>query len=186
MRTIKLLFLATALAVSLAGISFGQERTGDLEGTVKDPTGALVPGVAVTIKSATSTTEATTTTGIATGFNRTVTTDDQGFFRLLQVPPGYYVVSTAPMSGFGESRTDNVQVALGRTTPVNIQLAAGQATATVNVAAAESVDRYNRKRGFHQSFRPEAGTTAQGTDFYHCLESITRNPARHSGGWMVC
>lgn len=30
MRTIKLLIFATALAVSLAGISFGQERTGDL------------------------------------------------------------------------------------------------------------------------------------------------------------
>ncbi len=78
MRTIKLLIFATALAVCLAGISFGQERTGDLEGTVKDPTGAVVPGVAVTIKSATSTTEATTTTGISTGFNRTVTTDDLG------------------------------------------------------------------------------------------------------------
>ena len=186
MRTIKLLFLATALAVSLAGISFGQERTGDLEGTVKDPTGALVPGVAVTIKSATSTTEATTTTGIATGFNRTVTTDDQGFFRLLQVPPGYYVVSTAPMSGFGESRTDNVQVALGRTTPVNIQLAAGQATATVNVAAADqSIDTTGSEVSTSLSAQ-KLELLPKGQTFTTALKaSPGTRPDTLAGGWSV-
>ncbi|MBA3515200.1 MAG: TonB-dependent receptor [Pyrinomonadaceae bacterium] len=186
MRTIKLLVFAAALAASLAGVSFGQERTGDIEGTVKDPTGALVPGVAVTIKSATSTTEATTTTGIGTGFNRTLTTDDQGFFRVLQIPPGFYVVTTAPISGFGESRTDNVEVALGRTTPLNIQLAAGQATATVNVAGSDqSIDTTGSEistslSAYKLELLPKGGS------FTSALKaSPGTRPDSLAGGWTV-
>ena len=136
-RGIKLFAFMAAFVLSLASLALAQERTGQLEGTVKDPTGAVVPNVSLTIKnSATSATE-TTTTGISTGFERAVTTDDQGFFRMLEVPPGAYVITTAPISGFGESRVENVQVTLGKTTQLTIQLAAGQTSATVNVGATD-------------------------------------------------
>jgi len=129
--------LVFALVLGLGVSALGQERTGNLEGTVKDPTGAVVPNVSVTIKNAGTTANETTTTGISTGFDRTVTTDDQGFFRVLQMPPGGYVVTTAAISGFGESRSENVQITLGKTTQLEIQLAAGQASATVNVGASD-------------------------------------------------
>lgn len=129
--------LMLALVLSLGVSALGQERTGDLEGTVKDSNGAVVPNVAVTIKNSTSTATAIETTGISTGFSRTVTTDDQGFFRVLQMPPGSYVVTTAATSGFGESRNENVQITLGRATQLSIQLTAGQASATVNVATSD-------------------------------------------------
>jgi len=134
---IKLFAFIVVFVLSLSGFALAQERTGQLEGTVKDPTGALVPNVSLTIKNAATSATETTTTGISTGFERTVTTDSQGFFRLLEMPPGGYVITSAATSGFGESRIENVQISLGKTTQVTIQLAAGQTSATVNVGASD-------------------------------------------------
>jgi hypothetical protein len=137
MRTIKLLIFATALAVSLAGISFGQETTGNLEGTVRDPQGAVVPGVSVTVSSTGRTEGARSDATV--GFSRTVTTDGQGFFRMQNVPPGVYSVSTAATSGFGAATSNNVEVVLGKTTPVNFSLQAGDVQTTVNVTTANEL-----------------------------------------------
>src|SRR5918998_1578284 len=96
-------FLAAFLVICLQAVmAFAQETTGNIEGTVKDPTGAVVPNASVTIKSFEGTTDnsGTTTTGISQGFNRTITANGEGFFRVLQVPPGVYTVTTAPISGF--------------------------------------------------------------------------------------
>ncbi|MDQ3258943.1 MAG: TonB-dependent receptor, partial [Acidobacteriota bacterium] len=134
MRTIKLLIFAAALAVSLAGISFGQETTGNLEGTIRDPQGAVVPGVSVTVTSTGRTEGARADATV--GFSRTVTTDDSGFFRVQNVPPGVYSVATAASSGFGAATNNNVEVVLGKTTPVNIALQAGNLQSTVNVTSA--------------------------------------------------
>src|ERR1700752_5436039 len=96
----KYIVLVLSLVFCLAAIAFGQETTGSIEGTVKDSTVAIVPNVSVTIKSTTGTGAGTTTTGVSQGFNRTVQTDSAGFFRLLTVPPGTYVVTTAATAGF--------------------------------------------------------------------------------------
>ena len=137
MRTIKLLIFATALAVSLAGISFGQETTGNVEGTVKDPQGAVVPGASVTVMSTGRTEGARADATV--GFSRTVVTDGSGFFRVQNVPPGVYSVSTAAISGFGAATNTNVEVVLGKTTPVNIALQAGNVQTTVNVTTANEL-----------------------------------------------
>ena len=125
MRTFKLVLFSLVLVLGLTGISFGQETTGTIEGTVKDPSGAVVPGVSVTV------------TG--TGYSRTVATDDAGFFRVSQVPPGTYTVTTAAISGFGESTSSNVDVVLGKTTPVMIALQAGGVATSVDVTTANEV-----------------------------------------------
>ncbi|CAN5808777.1 hypothetical protein BH18ACI4_BH18ACI4_21920 [soil metagenome] len=125
MRTFKLVLFSLLLVLALTGISFGQETTGSIEGTVKDPSNAVVPGVSVTV--------------VGTGYSRTVTTDDVGFFRVQQVPPGRYTVTTAAISGFGESTSSNVDVVLGKTTPVMIALQAGGVATSVDVTAASEL-----------------------------------------------
>lgn len=116
--------------------AFGQaETTGNIEGTITDQAGAVVPNVTVTIKNASSSDSGST--GISQGFNRTVTADGQGFFRVLQVPPGVYAVTTTEGNGFASARYENVQVTLGRTTQLNIQLAAGTAAVVVDVASSD-------------------------------------------------
>ena len=107
--------LLLSLAFCLSAVTiFGQETTGSIEGFVKDSADAVVPNVTITISTSKGTGVGTTTTGIGTGFRRTVTTNENGFFRVLQIPPGIYDVVTTESSGFGESRYENVKVAIGQ------------------------------------------------------------------------
>ncbi|MGI8494571.1 MAG: TonB-dependent receptor domain-containing protein [Pyrinomonadaceae bacterium] len=87
----------------------GQERTGDIEGVVKDQAGAIVPGVEIKI------------TGVNTGFNRTVTTDSEGSFRVLQIEPGSYTATTNA-TGFNPATSEQIIVTLGKITSVNFNL----------------------------------------------------------------
>ena len=107
-------FVLAAIVLSTFSFVFGQETTGSIEGTVKDPQGALVPSITLTVTNAKAAASGTTTTGIGSGFTRTITTNEEGFFRVLQVPPGMYDVVTTPSSGFGEARYENVTVAIGK------------------------------------------------------------------------
>src|SRR5215218_6155519 len=113
MKKIRFVTYVLSLIVFVSAIALGQETTGGIEGTVKDSAGAVVPNVTVSIVSSARAVSGTTTTGIGSGFRRTVNTDENGFFRVLQVPPGTYDITTAPVSGFGESRYENVAVTIG-------------------------------------------------------------------------
>lgn len=125
--------LGFLLCLCFSAAIFGQETTGNIEGVVKDPTGAVVPNAAVTVTSSASA-NGTIVPG-SSGFNRTVTANEEGSFRLLQVPPGNYVVTTGAISGFGEARYENVSVVVGKTTQVNVELKAGGTSAVVDVAS---------------------------------------------------
>jgi hypothetical protein len=102
--------LLAAVVLTTCALAFGQQTTGSIEGSVKDTAGALVPNVTLTITNAKATAADTTTTGIGAGFRRTITTNEEGFFRVLQIPPGMYDVVTTASSGFGEARYENVTV----------------------------------------------------------------------------
>ena len=66
--------LALVLALTLS--AFGQETTGTIEVTVRDSAGAVVPNASITI----------TSTGTA-GYRRTVSSDENGFVRVLARKP---------------------------------------------------------------------------------------------------
>lgn len=136
----KNIFSCICLALFVLGTSMianAQETTGNLEGTIRDSAGALVPNVSVTISAARDSSAGTTTTGVSSGFRRTITSNAEGFFRVLQMPPGNYTVVTAPTGGFGEARYENVTVALGQTTQLAISVNPGTAVNTVDVTASD-------------------------------------------------
>ncbi len=64
-----------------------QETTGGLQGTVKDPSGAVVPGATVTV-----------TTPTLVG-SKVVVTDAAGYYRFANLPPGNYTI-TVKAQGF--------------------------------------------------------------------------------------
>lgn len=130
-------FVLIAIVLVICSLAFGQETTGSLEGSVKDTAGAVVPNVGVTIRNARTTAGATTTTGTGGGFERTTTTNDEGFFRILQVPPGIYDVVTTAGSGFGEARYENVSVAIGQSTQLNITVNPGTNVTVVDVVTSD-------------------------------------------------
>jgi hypothetical protein len=128
MKKINLWPLVAALIFCLSGLSFGQATTGSIDGTVKDPNGALVPNVSVTVSS----------TGTTTGFKKTATTDEEGRFQILKVPPGVYSVSTVA-SGFKTNNIPNVEVTLARSTALGIVLEIGVGDVTIDVNASDTV-----------------------------------------------
>src|SRR5829696_2724958 len=115
-NNIKFISLFLSLVFCFALTAFGQETTGNIEITIRDSTGAVVPNASVTVDSS------RTGRSNTTGFRRTASTDSSGFLRILQVPPGTYRVVVAPTAGFAERTVDNVDVALGQTSPVNVEL----------------------------------------------------------------
>lgn len=110
------------ICLCLGGIAYGQETTGVIEGTVVDAQGARVAGATVLVE--------------GNAFSRTVTTDGEGFYRLLQVPAGKYSITTSAPN-FTTEKSENVNVTLGRATTADITLNAGQVSANVVVTAAD-------------------------------------------------
>src|SRR5215471_17122902 len=100
---------AVLLAVCFAALSLRQvpvlsQTTGSITGTVKDQSGAVIAGAAVTVA-----TKATSETRIAI-------TDSTGNYSAPLLPPGYYHVTVATKD-FATRTYDDVQVALTETLP---------------------------------------------------------------------
>src|SRR5436305_15216891 len=97
----RLLALVTLLTfISISTFAQSQATTGNIEGRVLDPNGAAVPNATVTAKNQ------------ATGFERTSTTDGEGNYRIILLPPGGYTVSvSAP--GFATFKRNDITVTVG-------------------------------------------------------------------------
>ena len=179
-RVLSVVLFASALAI-------GQETTGGIEGTVKDANGAVVPNVTVTISNASQTGTATTTTGTGAGFRRTVTTNEEGFFRALQIPPGLYQLVTTPTSGFSEAKYENVSVAIGRNTQLEITVSPGATTTTVDVAATDAPPVDTTNSSIQTTISAQAlELLPKGTGFTSLLKSVPgTRPESRSGGFSV-
>jgi hypothetical protein len=117
-----------ALSVVLFSMSvFAQSQFGEIAGTVSDPNGAVVPNASVTI------------TGVSIGFNRTVTTNSEGYYTVRQVPPGTYNISVAAISGFAAQTLRNQLVSIENQTTANFTLSVGTAGVSVDVSGGELV-----------------------------------------------
>jgi hypothetical protein len=119
-RNFRLILFMTSILLCTAASAFGQRSGGSIEGTIKDPQGAVVPNAGVTV------------TGVNIGFNRTVQSDENGIFRVQQIPPGNYKVTVAAISGFAE-RTVDILVVAEKTASADIDLAVGSQAVNVEV-----------------------------------------------------
>ena len=123
MKKIFMFVLAVTLA-TLAGSAMAQTMTtGSIEGTVLDPNGAAVPGVTVTVTSPNLISP------------QSGTTNDQGRFKILNLPPGVYMLAVEPTKGFAKFEKADVAVNLDKTSSVDVQLSLAGASATVTVTA---------------------------------------------------
>lgn len=113
-----MLFCLSAIAVAQS-----QATSGQIVGTVKNPTGELVPGATVTV------------TNTGTNFSQTFTTDEQGGFRALNLKPGDYTVEVTA-SGFGKSTQTGYKVEVGSALDAEITLQVQDVNAQVTVTAA--------------------------------------------------
>jgi outer membrane receptor protein involved in Fe transport len=101
----------TAVATAIPTLASAQDySSGSLVGTVKDSAGAPVAGAAVTVKS------------LKQGFERQITTDDNGSFRVPLVPTGGYSVAISK-AGYQPTSDGNVAVSLGGSSAYTFTLA---------------------------------------------------------------
>jgi len=126
----KLIRVVSALAalglmfmLPLAG--HAQETTGGLQGTVKDPSGAVVPNAHVAV------------TGAALVGGKELDTDSSGYYRFANLPPGTYTI-TVTAKGFSTVKHDLV-LEVGHLPSVDVALEVGASSTIIEVSAAAPV-----------------------------------------------
>jgi hypothetical protein len=95
------LFACLVCLLCLGAAVSAQTVTGTLQGTVKDPNGAVLPGATVLIRN------------VGTGQERTLETNEDGSYFATFLPIGAYHV-TATGRGFGSVRREGVEVLLNQ------------------------------------------------------------------------
>ena len=93
-----------------------------LNGTVRDPTGAVVPQATVTL------------TNAKTGFKQESRSNSAGTYSLVNISPGSYVV-TVSRDGFSTEKSPEFDLAVNQTATINFDLRVGSANSTVEVSA---------------------------------------------------
>jgi hypothetical protein len=113
--------LLFVLLIGLAPVA-AQEVTGNIQGTVKDQSGGVIPGVEITAASA----------------QRSVNTvsDSAGTYRFSNLAPDTYSV-TAKMTGFATVKREDVSLKLGQTLQVNFEMKPAGAAVTVEVTGTQ-------------------------------------------------
>ncbi len=110
------------LVLSLATPALAQFETATVVGTVRDSSGAVVADAKVTL------------TNTQTGVSAERQSDANGSFEFFTVRIGTYLLS-AEKAGFSIAVVDNVQVTVGARQRVELTMAVGQVTETVEVSA---------------------------------------------------
>jgi len=105
---------------------FAQRVTGTVTGSVKDDSGAVLPGATVSIK------------GANIVGTQTTTTNEHGLYRFAAVPPGSYDLTFA-LAGFGTLNRQAVKVSLGATVEENASLKISALAEEVNVIGEAAV-----------------------------------------------
>ncbi|HEV8426918.1 MAG TPA: TonB-dependent receptor [Pyrinomonadaceae bacterium] len=110
-----------------APAAFGQTQSNaaDIQGTVKDSTGAVVANATVTARNPNN------------NFSRTATTNDEGFYRIINVPPGDYEIS-AEAANFKKTVLPKINVTVGQAAVVDVTMEVGDIREIVTVSDATS------------------------------------------------
>src|SRR4029453_2595843 len=125
-RQVVLAFLVLVCGFFLASTASAQQASG-IAGTVRDSSGLALPGVPV---------EAASPALIEK--TRTVATDGEGRYSIVDLRPGSYVV-TFTLEGFSTIKRDGIELGAGFTASVNVALSVGAISETITVTGASPV-----------------------------------------------
>src|ERR1051326_4001562 len=115
-------FVCGVLILLLASSNAWAQTTAQISGVVKDSSGGVLPGVTVTA------------TQTETGLKRDATTEVDGTYVLLNLPPGPYRLE-ATLQGFRSFQQTGITLQVGATPTINVTMAVGQISETITVQA---------------------------------------------------
>ena len=113
--------LLCAALLSIVPMASAQTATGQVNGTITDNTGAVVPGATLKL------------INLATGIESIRSTNDSGGYVFVNVPPGPYRLRVAK-EGFKEAES-SLTVAVSQAVTLDVRLDLGAVTETVDVTA---------------------------------------------------
>ncbi len=152
--------------------AYSQFDTATVLGTIRDKTGAVIPGAKVTLIS------------LDTGIQADKTTSEEGSYEFFNVKIGRYKV-TAEKAGFSTAAADNVTANIGARQRVDLELAVGQVTETVQVTdAVKLVETDSSQRGQVVSARQIVDLPLNGRQYSSLvlLTTGTRTSTLGTGG----
>ncbi|HEX8136437.1 MAG TPA: TonB-dependent receptor [Pyrinomonadaceae bacterium] len=121
---VRLLSLCAAvLCCASAALAQAQSNAADLRGFIRDPAGAAVTGASVTARNP------------ATNITRDATTNGEGFYQIVNLPPGSYEI-TVEAANFKRAVVPSVQLTVGQRADLDIPLEIGEVGAEVTVTGA--------------------------------------------------
>jgi hypothetical protein len=113
--------LVALVAALVVPAMFAQETTGGIQGTIKDPTGAVISKATVEVS------------GSALIGVKKLETDASGYYRFANLPPGNYTITvTAP--NFRTYKQEGIPLAVGHLPTLDITMQLGTAAETVEVS----------------------------------------------------
>src|SRR5437899_7025178 len=119
--------LAGAALVCLMLVPAAARAQSAIVGTVKDTSGAVLPGVTVEASS-----------DVLIEKTRSVTTDGNGQYKIVDLRPGQYVV-TFSLTGFATIKRENVDLPANFTTAINADMKVGSLEESITVSATSPV-----------------------------------------------
>jgi len=119
--------LLVTLAFAASALAQTQITSGTIQGTVTDANGAAVPGASVELKNT------------ETNFGRDLTTDEDGRFAALQLPPGRYTV-TVSKQGFATLVVEKADLTVGQAMNLPLSMKVSAVQETVTITATPSID----------------------------------------------
>jgi outer membrane receptor protein involved in Fe transport len=172
MKKFLLLSIATCVIGLGAIASLAQTNTtGTVSGTVTDKNGAVVPNATLTLA------------GPNLIQAQTATTNSDGTYRFVNVPPGRYTLSVGAVSGFTAYKQPNVEVNLEKTTTLDIVMVT-TVGATVDVNATPEVDTTSNVTGSNISteFFSNIPTSRTVQGLYTIAPTVARSGLRDASG----
>ena len=127
MRVLCNLIKISTLILLFTTVTIAQETTAGLQGTVKDPSGAVVPGAKVVVTGTT-----------LVGSDKIAQTDSVGYYRFANLPPGTYTINISA-KGFRSVKHENVVLETGHLPTIDFTLEIGSSSEIVEVSAAAPV-----------------------------------------------
>src|SRR6185437_11769488 len=124
MRKATLLSAAFSLLLCAAGTASAQTATGQITGTIRDSSGAVLPQATVTLRS------------LDTGLTRSTSTSGSGDYSFTLLPVGSYSVA-AEQKGFSKAEQSNIRLNVDQVQRIDLTLSVGATTETVTVQAAQ-------------------------------------------------
>jgi len=169
--------LLVVLLLLTATTAMAQNGQGSLRGYVKDDQGGALPGVTVTAVSAVIMQPTTTVT------------DGEGYFRLINLPPGTYAI-TAELTGFATHKHEDILVRAGANFQVDITMKIGALQETVTVSGESPMLEVNNPSNvlnISGEFQREMPIQARRnwSDFLEITPGVHSRPFDDGSGRMV-